>query len=215
MKGSTNHRVDRHCPLNVVQLTACRAGDIVPDSEQGFKFPVRQHCRKARFSAVRPTTAGEYLLCKSQELLLRRAAARVRGPFRPLEVLGPAAQRGRVKAMIDKYGLVFIKPVFKGGIGKKGKAGLLGRASDLQTALPRRNASTSRSIRSAMPRPRPTASRSRPACRPSTRCYFSISDSHAFSRADDDAHAHGRHGHRGDPQGSTWRIGPVRSRSPA
>src|SRR6185369_17040734 len=40
-----------------------------------------------------------------------------------------------IKAMIDKYGLVFIKPVFKGGIGKKGKAGLLGRASDLQTAL--------------------------------------------------------------------------------
>ena len=37
--------------------------------------------------------------------------------------------------MIDKYGLIFIKPVFKGGIGKKGKAGLLGRASDLQTAL--------------------------------------------------------------------------------
>jgi len=55
--------------------------------------------------------------------------------FPATEVLGPAASEEEIKAMIDKYGLVFIKPVFKGGIGKKGKAGLLGRASDLQTAL--------------------------------------------------------------------------------
>jgi len=55
--------------------------------------------------------------------------------FPATEVLGPAASEEEIKAMIDKYGLVFIKPVFKGGIGKKGKAGLLGRAGDLQTAL--------------------------------------------------------------------------------
>ena len=55
--------------------------------------------------------------------------------FPATEVLGPAASEEEIKAMIDKYGLVFIKPVFKGGIGKKGKAGLLGRAKDLQTAL--------------------------------------------------------------------------------
>jgi succinyl-CoA synthetase beta subunit len=55
--------------------------------------------------------------------------------FPATEVLGPAASEEEIKAMIDKYGLVFIKPVFKGGIGKKGKAGLLGRAQDLQTAL--------------------------------------------------------------------------------
>ena len=30
---------------------------------------------------------------------------------------------------------MFVKPVFKGGVGKKGKAGLLGRAKDLKTAL--------------------------------------------------------------------------------
>jgi succinyl-CoA synthetase beta subunit len=30
---------------------------------------------------------------------------------------------------------VFVKPVFKGGVGKKGKSGLIGRATDLQTAL--------------------------------------------------------------------------------
>src|SRR4051812_847744 len=51
------------------------------------------------------------------------------------EGLGADASEERIKALIDKYGLIFIKPVFKGGIGKKGKAGLLGRAKDLQTAL--------------------------------------------------------------------------------
>jgi succinyl-CoA synthetase beta subunit len=55
--------------------------------------------------------------------------------FPATEVLGPAASEGEIKAMIDKYGTIFVKPVFKGGIGKKGKAGLLGRASDLTTAL--------------------------------------------------------------------------------
>jgi succinyl-CoA synthetase beta subunit len=55
--------------------------------------------------------------------------------FPATEVLGPGASEEEIKALIDKYGLIFIKPVFKGGIGKKGKAGLLGRASDLQTAL--------------------------------------------------------------------------------
>ncbi len=55
--------------------------------------------------------------------------------FPATEVLGPDASEERIKAMIDKHGLIFIKPVFKGGIGKKGKAGLLGRAKDLKTAL--------------------------------------------------------------------------------
>lgn len=55
--------------------------------------------------------------------------------FPVTEVLGPAASEEEIKAMLAKYGLIFIKPVFKGGIGKKGKAGLLGRATDLQTAL--------------------------------------------------------------------------------
>ncbi|WP_454735607.1 ATP citrate lyase citrate-binding domain-containing protein [Cupriavidus necator] len=55
--------------------------------------------------------------------------------FPTTEVLGPGASEEEIRALIDRHGLVFIKPVFKGGIGKKGKAGLLGRASDLQTAL--------------------------------------------------------------------------------
>jgi succinyl-CoA synthetase beta subunit len=55
--------------------------------------------------------------------------------FPAADVLGPAASEEEIKALIERHGEVFIKPVFKGGVGKKGKAGLLGRAKDLQTAL--------------------------------------------------------------------------------
>src|SRR5512139_3100832 len=55
--------------------------------------------------------------------------------FPTSEVLGPSASEGEIKALIERHGSVFVKPVFKGGVGKKGKAGLLGRASDLKTAL--------------------------------------------------------------------------------
>ena len=55
--------------------------------------------------------------------------------FPTSEVLGPSASEEQIKALIERHGSVFIKPVFKGGVGKKGKAGLLGRASDLKTAL--------------------------------------------------------------------------------
>jgi succinyl-CoA synthetase beta subunit len=55
--------------------------------------------------------------------------------FPTSEVLGPSASEEEIKTLIDRYGSVFVKPVFKGGVGKKGKAGLLGRASDLKTAL--------------------------------------------------------------------------------
>jgi len=55
--------------------------------------------------------------------------------FPTSEVLGPAASEGEIKDLISRHGSVFVKPVFKGGVGKKGKAGLLGRAKDLQSAL--------------------------------------------------------------------------------
>ena len=51
------------------------------------------------------------------------------------EILGPDASEEQIKAMIERHGEVFVKPVFKGGVGKKGKAGLVGRAKDLRTAL--------------------------------------------------------------------------------
>ncbi len=55
--------------------------------------------------------------------------------FPTAEVLGPEADEQQIQALIDRYGSVFVKPVFRGGVGKKGKAGLIGRASDLKTAL--------------------------------------------------------------------------------
>jgi len=55
--------------------------------------------------------------------------------FATSEVLGPDASEGEIKALIERHGSIFVKPVFKGGVGKKGKAGLVGRASDLKTAL--------------------------------------------------------------------------------
>ncbi|GAB0058696.1 hypothetical protein SIID45300_03051 [Candidatus Magnetaquicoccaceae bacterium FCR-1] len=51
------------------------------------------------------------------------------------EVLGPEATPDEIKALIDKWGGCLIKPIFKGGIGKKGKAGLVGKATDVRTAL--------------------------------------------------------------------------------
>src|SRR3712207_6888299 len=54
------------------------------------------------------------------------------------EVLGPDASETEIKAMLDRHGMVFIKPVFKGAVGKKGKAGLVGKARDLKTALAER-----------------------------------------------------------------------------
>jgi len=51
------------------------------------------------------------------------------------EVLGPEASVDDIKALIKKCGQVFVKPIFKGGVGKKGKAGLLGRAKDIGAAL--------------------------------------------------------------------------------
>ncbi|MFL9994967.1 Succinyl-CoA synthetase, beta subunit [Burkholderia sp. GAS332] len=55
--------------------------------------------------------------------------------FPTTEVLGPDASEEEISAMIEKHGLIFIKPVFKGGVGKKGKSGLIGKAADLKTAL--------------------------------------------------------------------------------
>lgn len=55
--------------------------------------------------------------------------------FPTAEVLGPEADEDAIKALIARCGSVFIKPIFKGGVGKKGKSGLLGRARDLKGAL--------------------------------------------------------------------------------
>jgi len=55
--------------------------------------------------------------------------------FPTSEVLGPEATSEQIKDLLDRYGSVLIKPNFKGGVGKKGKAGLIGQASDVATAM--------------------------------------------------------------------------------
>jgi len=51
------------------------------------------------------------------------------------EVLGPEASTDEIKALLKRCGSVFVKPVFKGGVGKKGKSGLIGRVTDIESAL--------------------------------------------------------------------------------
>lgn len=51
------------------------------------------------------------------------------------EVRGPELSVDEIKDMVKRHGEVFIKPVFKGGVGKKGKYGLIGRAKNIAEAL--------------------------------------------------------------------------------
>jgi succinyl-CoA synthetase beta subunit len=55
--------------------------------------------------------------------------------FPAAEVLGPGATEDEIQGLIDRHKVVFIKPLFRGGVGKKGKSGLIGKATDLKTAL--------------------------------------------------------------------------------
>jgi len=55
--------------------------------------------------------------------------------FPTSEVLGPDASEDEIQRLIDRHKMIFIKPLFKGGVGKKGKSGLIGKASDLKAAL--------------------------------------------------------------------------------
>ena len=60
--------------------------------------------------------------------------------FPTSEVLGPEASEYEIHSMIESYGSVFIKPIFRGGIGKKGKSGLIGHAKDLKIGIGRKRA---------------------------------------------------------------------------
>src|SRR6266542_1803644 len=42
--------------------------------------------------------------------------------FPASEILGPGATEDEIQGLIDRHKLIFIKPLFRGGIGKKGKA---------------------------------------------------------------------------------------------
>ena len=108
--------------------------------------------------------------------------------------------RSEIKALIDRHGSVFVKPVFKGGVGKKGKAGLLGRAKDLKTALKEKERlyfvehRHGNQYRQGERRDL----RGRRAGR--ARGLFLDHRFDPLPRADDDAHASRRHGHRGARQ---------------
>ncbi len=51
------------------------------------------------------------------------------------EVLGLEATVDDIKKFIETKGEIFIKPIFRGGVGKKGKSGLIGRAKNIEDAL--------------------------------------------------------------------------------
>ena len=73
------------------------------------------------------------------------------------EILGPDATEEQIKALLDKRGELFVKPVFSGGVGKKGKAGLIGARTRPEDRAGREGAPL---LRRAPPRqrmPRPTA----------------------------------------------------------
>jgi succinyl-CoA synthetase beta subunit len=67
--------------------------------------------------------------------MLHRARLCSHVGFPAPEVFGANAHEDAIQALIDRHGLIFLKPVFRGGVGKKGKAGLTGRACTLREPL--------------------------------------------------------------------------------
>jgi succinyl-CoA synthetase beta subunit len=51
------------------------------------------------------------------------------------ETLGPNATNDELQALLDRHGKIVVKPIFHGGVGKKGKAGLVRVVDDLRGAL--------------------------------------------------------------------------------
>jgi succinyl-CoA synthetase beta subunit len=58
--------------------------------------------------------------------------------FPTAEILGPQATDEEIRGLLKRWDRILIKPIFKGGVGKKGKAGLIGQAKDVATALAER-----------------------------------------------------------------------------
>ncbi len=55
--------------------------------------------------------------------------------FPVAESLGPTATNEEIQAFLDRHGKAVVKPVFHGGVGKKGKAGLIRVVDNLHDAL--------------------------------------------------------------------------------
>src|SRR5277367_2980415 len=127
-------------PVRLSQLPAApRSGPKTPK--------VFSPCKPRRASSLLDRHAFRARRCRRERRALKGPAAmQLTGllygapllrhvDFPVTEVLGPAATEAEIQDLIDRRKMIFIKPVFKGGVGKKGKAGLIGRASDLKTAL--------------------------------------------------------------------------------
>ena len=116
--------------------------------------------------------------------------------FPVTEVLGPTATEAEIQDFINRHKLVFIKPVFKGGVGKKGKAGLIGKATDLRTALAERERLFFVEHRHGNATSKANGVTFEAGVPAEHEVYFSITDFNRLPRADDDADARGRRGHR-------------------
>ena len=117
--------------------------------------------------------------------------------FPTAEVLGPDASEEEIKRLIEKHGSVFVKPVFKGGVGKKGKSGLIGRASDLKTALKEKERLYFVEHRVGNTVAKANGVTFEGAVPAEHEVYFSIAEFDALSGADDDPDASGRGRYRG------------------
>ncbi|MFB8829746.1 hypothetical protein ACE0DR_11360 [Azotobacter sp. CWF10] len=67
--------------------------------------------------------------------------------FPATEVLGPDATEQDIKSMLDRHGQIFIKPVFKGGVGKKERQAWLGKPKISRACCWKRSAFILRAMR--------------------------------------------------------------------
>ena len=130
--------------------------------------------------------------------------------FRRSEVLGPAATEDEIQALIDRHGSIFIKPVFRGGVGKKGKAGLIGKARDLEDALAEKERLYFAEHRHGNAFAKANGVTFEAGVPAEHEVYFAITDDTRYPRADDDPDPSRRHGYRGARQ--VRRSPPCRSR---
>ena len=117
--------------------------------------------------------------------------------FPTSEVLGPDASEDQIQDLIERHGLIFIKPVFRGGVGKKGKAGLIGKARTLKEALAEKERLYFCEHRHGNAYAKANGVTFEAGVPAEHEVYFSITDNTALPRADDDADPPRRHGHRG------------------
>ena len=108
----------------------------------------------------------------------------------------PTRAKTRSAISSRRHGQVFVKPPFKGGVGKKGKSGLVGRARDLRGALAEKERRYFAEHRHGNVSAKANGVRSKAACPPSTRS-ISRSRTTPLSCADHHHHAPQRRRHRG------------------